>query len=195
MGRAIDVLITYRIIKMLITPFEKQDAYKYGIIDKNGKVLRKTRELKTPKEKDSYTILHRFVFNLKRLINLIPGGKSKIGTYAAALGLLLKENKEINMAEIEKELYSYLREHDLIHFGDMSESSDNNILPEGRFIMTDTLKDLDNETTADVGDIVKNVEDQVPFDNFLGVNLYHVINEETQKKVIVSEDNIERIRF
>ena len=40
MGRAIDVLITYRIIKMLITPFEKQDAYKYGIIDKNGKVIR-----------------------------------------------------------------------------------------------------------------------------------------------------------
>ena len=195
MGRAIDVLITYRIIKMLITPFEKQDAYKYGIIDKNGKVLRKTKELKTAKEKDSYTILHRFVFNLKRLINVIPGGKSKIGTYAAALGLLLKESKDLNMVEIEKELYTYLRDNDLIHFGEMKESSEDNILPQGRFIMTDTLTDLNNETTADVGDIVKNVEDQVPFDNFLGVNLYHVVNEETQKKVIVSEDNIERIRF
>ena len=195
MGRAIDVLITYRIIKMLITPFEKQDAYKYGIIDKNGKVLRKTKELKTAKERDSYTILHRFVFNLKRLINVIPGGKSKIGTYAAALGLLLKESKDLNMIEIEKELYTYLRDNDLIHFGEMKESSEDNILPQGRFIMTDTLTDLNNETTADVGDIVKNVEDQVPFDNFLGVNLYHVVNEETQKKVIVSEDNIERIRF
>jgi hypothetical protein len=195
MGRAIDVLITYRIIKMLITPFEKQDAYKYGIIDKNGKVLRKTKELKTAKERDSYTILHRFVFNLKRLINVIPGGKSKIGPYAAALGLLLKESKDLNMVEIEKELYTYLRDNDLIHFGEMKESSEDNILPQGRFIMTDTLTDLNNETTADVGDIVKNVEDQVPFDNFLGVNLYHVVNEETQKKVIVSEDNIERIRF
>ena len=195
MGRAIDVLITYRIIKMLITPFEKQDAYKYGIIDKNGKVLRKTKELKTAKERDSYTILHRFVLNLKRLINVIPGGKSKIGTYAAALGLLLKESKDLNMVEIEKELYTYLRDNDLIHFGEMKESSEDNILPQGRFIMTDTLTDLNNETTADVGDIVKNVEDQVPFDNFLGVNLYHVVNEETQKKVIVSEDNIERIRF
>jgi hypothetical protein len=195
MGRAIDVLITYRIIKMLITPFEKQDAYKYGIIDKNGKVLRKTKELKTAKERDSYTILHRFVFNLKRLINVIPGGKSKIGTYAAALGLLLKESKDLNMVEIEKELYTYLRDNDLIHFGEMKESSEDNILPQGRFIMTDTLTDLNNETTADVGDIVKNVEDQVPFDNFLGVNLYHVVNEETQKKVIVSEDNRERIRF
>ena len=195
MGRAIDVLITYRIIKMLITPFEKQDAYKYGIIDKNGKVLRKTKELRTSKERDSYTILHRFVFNLKRLINVIPGGKSKIGTYAAALGLLLKESKDLNMVEIEKELYTYLRDNDLIHFGDMKESSEDNILPQGRFIMTDTLTDLNNEKTADVGDIVKNVEDQVPFDNFLGVNLYHVVSEETQKKVIVSEDNIERIKF
>ena len=180
---------------MLITPFEKQDAYKYGIIDKNGKVLRKTKELKTAKERDSYTILHRFVFNLKRLINVIPGGKSKIGTYAAALGLLLKESKDLNMVEIEKELYTYLRDNDLIHFGEMKESSEDNILPQGRFIMTDTLTDLNNETTADVGDIVKNVENQVPFDNFLVVNVYHVVNEETQKKVIVSEDNIERIRF
>ena len=84
MGRAIDVLITYRVVKMLITPWEQQDAYKYGIIDNNGKVLKKMKDLKTPQEKDSYTLLHRFVFNLKRIIGIIPGGKSKLGTYAAA---------------------------------------------------------------------------------------------------------------
>ena len=59
MSRAIDLLITYRVIKMLVTPFEKTDAYKYGIIDKNGKVLRKNKTLTIAKEKDSYTILHR----------------------------------------------------------------------------------------------------------------------------------------
>ena len=42
MSRLIDLLITYRVIKMLITPFEKTDAYKYNIIDKN-KVLRKIK--------------------------------------------------------------------------------------------------------------------------------------------------------
>ena len=47
MRRAIDLLITYRIIKLLTTPFESTEAYKLGIIDKNGKVLRKTKELKT----------------------------------------------------------------------------------------------------------------------------------------------------
>ena len=46
MGRAIDLLITYRVIKLLVTPFEKTKAFEYGIIDKNGKVLRKARTLR-----------------------------------------------------------------------------------------------------------------------------------------------------
>ena len=196
MGRAIDLLITYRVIKMLVTPFEKTDAYKYGIIDKNGKVLRKNKTLTVAKEKDSYTILHRFVFNLKRLINLIPGGKSKLGTYAAALGLLLKEEKEINAVELEKVLYKHLRENDLINFDDdLREDVDFDFLPKGRFIIIDDLEDLNGEKTANVGDVVYTTENQKPFDNYFGVNLYHVINEDTQKQIIVSEDNVERIKL
>ena len=194
--RAIDLLITYRIIKLLTTPFEKQEAYRLGIIDKNGKVLRKTKELKTGKERDSYTILHRFVFNLKRLINLVPGGKSKLGTYAAALGLLLKENKDINEIEIEKVLYKHLSDNDLLVLDDdIKESTGFDYLPEGRYIITDRLTDLNDNTTADVGDIVYTTEDQKPFDNYFGVNLYNVINKDTNKQIIVSEDNVERIRL
>ena len=195
MGRAIDLLITYRVIKMLVTPFEKTDAYKYGIIDKNGKVLRKNKTLTVAKEKDSYTILHRFVFNLKRLINLIPGGKSKLGTYAAALGLLLKENKDINMVELERDLYKHLSENDLIKLDDINESVGFDFLQEGKYIVTDQLEDLNGNITAEVGDIVYTTENQKPFDNYFGVNLYHVINEDTKQKVMVSEDNIERIRL
>ena len=65
-NRAVDLIITYRVVKLLATPFEKQEAFKYGIIDKDGKVLRKFRTLKTTAEKKSYTMLHRFVLNLKR---------------------------------------------------------------------------------------------------------------------------------
>jgi hypothetical protein len=196
MGRAIDLLITYRIIKLLVTPFEKQEAYKYGIIDKDGKVLRKTKDLKTAKEKDAYTILHRFVFNLKRLINIIPGGKSKLGTYAAALGLLLKEQKDINAVELERTLYKHLVDNKLIAYGDdLNESVGFDYLPEGRFTVIDNLEDLNGQKTAEVGDIVYTTENQKPFDNYFGVNLYYVINEDTKKQIIVSEDNIERIRF
>ena len=70
-NRAVDLVITYRVIKLLITPFEKQEAFKYGIIDREGKVLRKYRTLKTSAEKKSYTILHRFVFNLKRILKRV----------------------------------------------------------------------------------------------------------------------------
>jgi len=196
MGRAIDLLITYRITKLLVTPFEKQDAYKYGIIDKNGKVLRKTSDLNTGKEKDSYTVLHRFVFNLKRLINIIPGGKSKLGTYAAALGLLLKEQKDLNAIELERTLYKHLVDNNLIAYGDdLNESVGFDYLPEGRFTVIDDLEDLSGNKTAEIGDIVYTTENQKPFDNYFGVNLYHVINEDTKKRIVVSEDNIERIRF
>ena len=195
MGRAIDLLITYRVIKMLVTPFEKQPAYALGIIDKNGKVLRKAKTLKTGKEKEAYTLLHRFVFNLKRLINVVPGGKSKLGTYAAALGLLLREGKDLNMVELERDLYKHLSENDLIKLDDMNESVGFDFLQEGKYIVTDRLEDLNGDTTADVGDVVYTTENQKPFDNLFGVNLYHVINEDTQKQIIVSEDNIERVRF
>ena len=68
-------------------------------------------------------------------------------------------------------------------------------LEEGRYIITDQLEDLNGNTTAEIGDIVYTTENQKPFDNYFGVNLYHVINEDTQKQIIVSEDNVERIRF
>lgn len=195
MGRAIDLLITYRVIKMLVTPFEKQPAYALGIIDNNGKVLRKAKTLKTAKEKEAYTLLHRFVFNLKRLINVVPGGKSKLGTYAAALGLLLKEGKDLNMVELEKDLYKHLSENDLIKLDDINESVGFDFLQEGKYIVTDQLEDLNGNITAEVGDIVYTTENQKPFDNYFGVNLYHVINEDTKKQVMVSEDNIERIKL
>ena len=58
MGRAIDLFVTYRFLKILTTPFNKQDAYKLGIIDANGKVLKKRKDLKRSEEKKAYTIIH-----------------------------------------------------------------------------------------------------------------------------------------
>ena len=94
MSAIVDTYITYRIIKILVTPWDEQDAYKLGIINDKGKVLKKYRELKTSKEKAAYTVLIRFVFNLKRILNQVPGGKSKFGSYATAAVLLLKEEEE-----------------------------------------------------------------------------------------------------
>ena len=94
MSGIVDTYITYRIITTLTKPWKEQDAYEFGIIDDKGKVLRKSKELKTRKEKDSYTILIRFCFNLKRLMEKIPGGKSKIGSYAVTALVFLREEED-----------------------------------------------------------------------------------------------------
>ena len=110
-NRAVDLVITYRVIKLLITPFEKQEAFKYGIIDKDGKVLRKYRTLKTTAEKKSYTILHRFVFNLKRILAKAGLG-GRLGSFAVALGLLIREDKRYGEYKslIESAVVTYLKE-------------------------------------------------------------------------------------
>ena len=110
-SRLVDTLITYRVIKLLVTPFDRQEAFKQGIIDKDGNVLKKNRELKTNDEKKAYTYLHRFVFNLKRILKKVGLG-SKLGSFAVALALLLKEKKEYEPHKtlIESAVITYLKE-------------------------------------------------------------------------------------
>jgi hypothetical protein len=110
-NRAVDLVITYRVIKLLVTPFERQEAFRQGIIDKDGNVLRKFNTLKTTAEKKSYTLLHRFVFNLKRILQRVGLG-GRLGSFAVALALLLRENKEYEQHKIliESAIISYLKE-------------------------------------------------------------------------------------
>jgi len=113
-SRGIDLLITYRIMKLLVTPFNKQEAYKYGIIDDKGKVLRPFRTIQKTAEKQSYTILHRFIFNLKRILQKAGLG-GRLGTFAVALATLIRENKEFEQHQslIESTIVKYLKEQKL----------------------------------------------------------------------------------
>ena len=113
-SRGVDLLITYRIMKLLVTPFDKQEAFKYGIIDKQGKVLKPWRTLKGSKEKSSYTMLHRFIFNLKRILQKAGLG-GKLGTFAVALATLIREHKEFEQHQklIESTVVKYLKEQKL----------------------------------------------------------------------------------
>jgi hypothetical protein len=113
-SRAIDLLITYRIMKLLVTPFDKQEAFKYGIIDSKGKVLKPFRTIQKTAEKQSYTILHRFVFNLKRILQKVGLG-GRLGTFAIALATLIRENKEFEQHQslIESTVIKYLKKEKL----------------------------------------------------------------------------------
>lgn len=111
-SRIIDNLIAYRILYMLVTPFKETKAYKLGIIDDKGTNLRKTSTLKTSEERDSYTYLHRLVFNMKKIISKLPGGDSKLTNLVAAL-FLVKEyyvSKDRTTSLMEQRLARVLEE-------------------------------------------------------------------------------------
>jgi hypothetical protein len=88
MGRFIDNAIAYRILSLLVTPFSQTPAYKMGIIDEKGKELRKMSQLNTIEERDAYTLLHRLVFRLKKIIEKVPFDNKRLVSLAAAYSLI-----------------------------------------------------------------------------------------------------------
>lgn len=92
MSRVVDNLLAFRILYMLVTPFQDTPAFKLGVIDKEGNALLKSNDM-TGEQKAAYSYLHRLVFKLKKLLNKLPGGESKLKNIVAALWLI-KENYE-----------------------------------------------------------------------------------------------------
>lgn len=108
-SRLIDNLIAAKLLYMLVTPFEKTDAFKLGIVDAKGKVLRPANTLKTDKEKDAYNYLTRLVFNVKRLINKLPGGENNLKNLTAAY-FMVKEKYEGRSSYINEKQFNALVE-------------------------------------------------------------------------------------
>lgn len=192
MSRAVDLFVTYRFIKLLVTPWQKQEAFKHGIIDKDGKRLRKSSDLRLEDEKASYTLLHRLVFNCKRIMSKIPFVRTQLGTYATAL-FLLKENYKLeNTQPLEQEVTKFLIEYDLIDGNTINEEviGIGNMLPAGEYTLVDQVTADDDEIDAQKGDVVRAHEDTPPSDRVLGVDIFPVIHEKSNKKIYVSLEDI-----
>ena len=205
MGRAIDLFVTYRFLKILTTPFEKQEAFKLGIIDKNGNRVipqnakgpkqTKAPPLQTVEEKEAYTILHKLIFNIKKLFNKVPGLRTKVGTYAAALFLLKDTFKEsVDDPDVfEKEFMKYLKEEGIEMDNSISEEviGFGEILPKGNYVLKqDILNKQEEELSAKKGDKAIAYEDESPVDTILGVEIFPVIHVKTQEKIYVSLEDI-----
>ena len=191
-NRAVDLFVTYRFLKLLVTPFEKQEAYKLGIIDKKGKNLIKSKNLETEEQRQAYTLLHRLVFNCKKIMSKIPLVRTQIGTYAAAL-FLLKEHYNIKGMD-ERAVTKYLMENNLIDFSNtISEEviGIGNMLPMGEYKLRDMVTSDDDEVDAQKGDVVVALEDTPPTDRVLGVDIFPVIHQKSNKKIYVSLEDID----
>lgn len=203
MGRAIDLFVTYRFIKLLVTPFAKTDAYKLGIIDEKGNRIKiktvatgkQPIPLNTDQLKSAYTILHKLVFNIKKIFQKVPGLRTKLGTYAAALFLLKDTFKESvdDPDMFEKEFMKYLKEEgyeidntiseEVIGFGE--------VLPKGEYtLVNDILNSEEEELSAKIGDKVISYDDTAPIDTVLGVEIFPIIHVKTQEKIYVSLEDI-----
>ena len=201
MGRAIDLFVTYRFLRLLTTPFEDTDAFKFGIIDEKGNRIKKKGstkpevELATSELKNSYTILQKLVFNIKKIFNKVPGLRTKVGTYAAALFLLKDTFKESvdDPDMFEKEFIKYLKENDIELDNEISEEviGFGEVLPKGEYVLVnDILNKEEEELSAKKGDKVIAYDDEPPVDTVLGVEIFPVIHVSTQEKIYVSLEDI-----
>ena len=201
MGRAIDLFVTYRFLKLLTTPFSKTDAFKFGIIDEKGnRIMQKGISqpevpLNTTERQSSYTILHKLVFNIKKIFEKVPGLRTKVGTYAAALFLLKDTFKESvdDHHMFEKEFMKYLKENNIEFDDSISEEviGFGEVLPKGEYVLVnDILNNEEEELSAKEGDKVITYEDEAPVDTILGVEIFPVIHIKSQEKIYVSLEDI-----
>ena len=194
-GQAIDLFVAYRFLRILTTPWEDQEAYKLGIIDKDGKLLRKRNTLKTDAEKKSFTLLHRLIFNLKRILHKIPLVRSKIGTYATALYLLKQHfaGQVENEDTIEKTFTGWLVDNGYLTKEELEESviGIGATLPKGRYKLTqDIFAGNEGDIKGKKGDTVVAFADTPPTGSVIGQDIFVVIHQKSKEEIYVSLEDL-----
>jgi hypothetical protein len=169
MGRVIDALIAYRVLKLLVTPFNRTNAFKLGIIDDKGKVLIKSKDLpNSGPKREAYTLLIRFVFNLKKLLGKV-GIRGPLGSSVAAAIAFFKEDNGYN-PEVERVVYKHLKENG---FEFQVDENYGEPLRPGTYRVNRDITDLE-------GDIVINIDEEVIFegntDTIMGYDVFKYRN-------------------
>lgn len=191
--RGADLFYTFRFIKLLVTAWTDTDAYKLGIVDADGKRL---KDPETPEEKSAYTLFHRLVYNIKRLLNKVPVvGKTKLASWAAALWLI-KEETGMSEQALIKVFEKYAADNDI--------ELDKSLLESNGWMTTDTgdlrcgsytlLSDIASPKTGDIiakaGTSVIVKENTTPCGNILGADIFEVEHIRTRQKIFVSIQDI-----
>ena len=187
--RAADTFYAFRFLRLLTTPWQKMGAYKMGLIDAQGNVLRKPE---TSEERSKYNVFHKLVFNVKRLLNKLPFGKTTIASYLAAL-YLIKEKTGLTDEALSKALLEVTGFD--VNGMQLNESrwylTEDNSLRAGRY----TLRhDIALPTTGEVLALKKSVitisEDSAPTGTIFGVPVYSAVHNKTRQKILITQHDI-----
>ena len=182
-SRAIDTVITFRVLKLLTMKWTDHEAFDMGIIDKKGK-RNKEVQIDTKKKKEAYTFLHRLVFHLKRLIELLPGGKSRLGSYATAL-FLIKEHTGLTGSQLDKEIFKYLQEANLLGENLLEEFTPITKLETEKTFQLRKGIIIDEEHEAERGDTLIH-SGAKPVGKIYGISLFRMYNVDQNKMMICS---------
>ena len=191
-SRAADTYYTYRFLKTLVTPWNKMKAYDLGLVDENGKKLRSPT---TPEEKSEYSLFHRLVFNIKRIIGKLPFGKSRLASYAAAL-FLLKEHTGMSDEQLAKALdeageddpYNDLVNEDVQWY----QTEEGHPFPGEYKLTSDIASPLTGEIIAMENTKVIVHEGIEPSGHVFNKPIYEVDHKSTKQKIYVSISDIKR---
>jgi len=167
---AVDLFITYKFIRLLVTKWSDTEAFDSGVVDNKGKLLIKVKD-QTNAQKKTYTVFHRLVFNLKRIMEKVPFGKSRVASYAAAL-YLIKEETDMEENDILKVL------EDLGYDTTIDLDEEHKELHKGQHILNHDIFDYAKGT-------VVNLDSIEPVSYFAGVPIY-----KTRENIYISVSNI-----
>lgn len=192
--RAVDIYYTFRFLRQLVTPWNETKAFQLGLIDADGKKL---KSAVTPEEKDAYTLFFRLVYNIKRLLNKVPLGKTKLASYLAALWLI-KENTKMSETAILESFKKYAKDQGVELDNTLTESKQwmtdgNNLLPGKYKLAEHCLSSNTGEHVAFKGSvIIVNEMNSVPYATLDGINLYSVYHPSSKQHIYVTLEDIYR---
>ena len=196
-NQSIDVYYTYRFLRLLTTEWKDTDAFKLGIIDDKGKPLKKPSQLMKTEEKDAYTVFHRLVFNIRKIIESLPFGKTKIATFAAAL-YLLKE--QTNMSD--ETMRNILNKAGINIDDIIAESTvdgagwfvlgDDSLAPGSYDLLTDVAAPATGEIVARKGTRVVVDEGTKPSGFVFDEPIYRIRHAQTKQEIYVSAHDLTR---
>ena len=137
----VDLFLVYSFIKRLVTPFKKWNAYKEGIIDEKGNILIKRKDFTKNNQKAAFGVFDQMILNLKKLLAKLPGGSTRLASYASALWLI-KEQQRI-------EATNYLTEESVEE--DLEEALERFLEEYGDVIAEAAKKEVEEEPVNNVG--------------------------------------------
>jgi hypothetical protein len=165
-------------------PYEKTAAYKTGAISLDGKTTMPVSDM-TPEQKESYTIFHRLVFNIRRLLSKVPiVGKSILTNYATAI-LMLKEETGIS----ESVILDVIQEFTNNEINEESKTSVE-LIPRCRYQLAhDMIHHQTGEILFREGTdvIVSNKSEQ---SSVFGIQFFEAIHLKTNQTLIICEGDV-----